>query len=515
VYDTIRTKLVWPTWAMRNERYKRLTTLGLLLDGKFYNHLPYAFHQEKDSGRNFISVVDRRPSVRYNLLKEVATRISRKLWAGPHFPRLVHTNKNLTEAAEDLMQEGKLADKLLLATRWGSVGSVAIAFRIIKGCIVYYVWRPQDCDPRFDAMGELDRLRWRYITSGTALLARGLTMTWNGRPIVAEEAYWYIQDLTRNEDLTYYPLRADEWDPTSTEGRKLLRIDDPNWSVVHNLGFVQAQWFTNLSGGEYPDGDCTWEPAVNTSIHLEYTLSMLGRGIWYNSAPQVVLKGEMLNQEEMGNNLYIKRGPANLIQIDVDRKMGEGEATSGADVKLLEMNGAWIAHAMEYIKEARQLALEQIQSSRKDPDNITGTMSGKAMELLEDDTTDLLMEMRTNYGDNGFLPLLRHSLEAAKKARHPAVVRVSLGTLDDLHAQWPLPFQPDPQDLQVYTAALQIAAGLGFVDPETAAIMWQNYADVPESANASGKRASKPQLELIHGPEPSANGKGAASGASR
>jgi hypothetical protein len=483
VYERIAQTVPIPTWATYDQRQIRLRRLRALLDGTFYDKLPYSFLDEAE-GRRGIPVTNKRPSVRYPLLREVAVSLARKLWAGSHFPRFVHKRDAVQDAAQALIDEGQLNRRLLRMSRIASVGSAAITFTILAGRIVYRVWWPEDCDPFFDAFDELERLRIRYVTSGNDLKARGFTVTAKGESLRPGDPYWYVQDLTTTEHITYYPMADGDWSPARDGvNAKLTVIADPEWTVTHNLGFVPGVWVRNLSEGEYPDGECTWWPAVPTAIHLDYTLSMLGRGLWYGASPQPVVKGELRNYEPggpPGGPPIFRRGPATFLQVDADRKRGDVE-TRGADVKLLEMTGQWLTHAVEYVREARKLALEAIAASRKDPDNIRGNLSGKAMELLEDDTIDLLMELRTTHGDGGAVPVVRKSLMAARKMRHPTLAGVSVRDVDTLTAQWPLPFQPDPTDLQVFTTALMLAEQRGYVEREYAGTMWRNYADVPDA----------------------------------
>jgi hypothetical protein len=490
VYRAIAGKMPWPAWAMKDARYRRLATYAKLLDGTFYDHLTFPFHQEFDQSRRYISVYERRPSVRYPLLEEIAVALARKLWAGGHFPKFVHDSDRLIEAIDALVDEGQLVNIMLDVSEKAAVGSAAVTFQILNGKLLYHVWPAHHCRPIFASNGDLAVLRVQYVTSGADLLERGITWAVNNlqafgganrqrqEPIKADQSYWFVQDFGAQADVVYYPFEQTEWDPTQGS-TALIPIDKP-WSDPHAMGFVKGVWIKNV-GGVWPDGKPMWPPGViDTAINLDYTLSLLGRGIWYNSAPQVVLKGELLNQEDLGpGGVRFNRGPANMLQIPMDKDDG-GEKTSNADIKLLEMRGQWIQYALEYVRQERMVALEGAHASRKDPDAIKGQMTGRAMQLIEDDVTDHIHETRNSHGTYGILPLIRKTILAAKIVRHPAVANVSVRSLDELQLQWPLPFSPDPTDLQVFTTTLTVAEAQGYIDNATAGMMFRNYADAPE-----------------------------------
>jgi hypothetical protein len=93
--------------------------------------------------------------------------------------------------------------------------------------------------------------------------------------------------------------------------------------------------------------------------------------------------------------------------------------------------------------------LEQIAASRKDPDKMKAPLSGRAMEYLDEESNDLVMDLRSQYGEDGALPLIKKIAMAAKLMGDNAVGGIQL--------QWPRLFQPTPDELFALMQALQIA----------------------------------------------------------
>src|SRR5690348_13068171 len=70
------------------ERTRRLDLLRRVLDGSFYDVLPNAFHEERNAAGEYVPLRQRRPSVRYNLCREVVERSVGMLFGEGRFPTL-------------------------------------------------------------------------------------------------------------------------------------------------------------------------------------------------------------------------------------------------------------------------------------------------------------------------------------------------------------------------------------------------------------------------------------------
>lgn len=462
MFRQISERINYAAWVRYDPRYKNLDIFDRLLDGTFYDEIPNAFYDEAQPGSNDpIPLKDRRPSAQYHLPRMVARWCARKLFAGRHVPRIVHPDKAVMKKIMKMAKKAHLFETMMNAATLGSVGSVAVTFRVDKKdkgetAIDLTVWRAKYCQPKFNDNGDLDELRLAYSTSGAQMLSLGFTNDVLGREIDATDKYWFIRDYTRQHEITYIPIQRDEWNPVEGAQREGVFLSPSMDDLVeHGLGFVPGHWFKNLSGGCAPDGACTWEDAIPNSIEIDYTMSQIGRGVRYNCSPQPVIKGEILN-----NDGGVTRGPTHYIHLAGDRKDAEGNVLGGGTAMLLEMNGAGIKASLEYVKELHNMALEQISAARKDPEKMKGPLSGRAMEFLDEDSHDLAMELRTSYGEHGLLPLLKK------------ILRVTDPDMDveNIGLKWPRMYQPTPQDIQFLIAGLAQAIdpmGVGKIKPNS------------------------------------------------
>lgn len=439
IAQTIR----YPDWATEDSRYRRLDLRDRLLEGTFYNHLQNAFYDETTQSGTLIPLIERRPSAQYRLPRMVARWCTRKLFTGRHAPKVRHKDKAKAAAIAALLRKGKFWERMAEAALLGSVGAVAATFRVEiedgkNPKVALQLWRAKYCQPSFDDMGELAQLRVAYTTSSQQLKAMKAPGVEDGKE------YWYIRDWTAAGEITYEPVLKNEWNPVhgfvgdNAQGRELKPWAGEEYN--HTLGFVTAQWFVNLGGGQAPDGACTFEDAIPNSVELDYTLSQIGRGTRYNCAPQLVTIGQVMNGD-------VTRGPMTQIQMRGGYRDEDGSTVMPGDAKLLEMSGAGTTAALALIDHLRNMALEQIAASRKDPDKMKAPLSGRAMEYLDQDSDDLVGDLRSQYGEHGALPLIKKIVIACALDRDAGGITL----------QWPRMFQPTPDEVYSLVQAFQIA----------------------------------------------------------
>ena len=494
MYKAISEKIRFPDWA--DTRYREMATRELFLRGHFYDHLPNPFSAETRSDGEYIPILERRPSVPYNLPRAISAETRRWLWSGRNCPRLMCEDEDLLEAAQRLVRESGMIKKMAEATFFGSVGSVAVTFQIRVGAdgyprVMFDTWRAKDCQVTFNDVGELTNLRVQYICPGRSFLAQGIThaATETGpsnldKPIERDKLYWFTRDYTDQWVITYRPLEEGDYNPREPSDQRRLIVDIDR-STAHALGFVPGEWIQNLPGGEHPDGDCTWWPALNTAITLDYTLSMIPRGLWYNLCPQLVIEGELLNQGVDQNGRMLIRGPSNVLQMAPLEKGVGGQQHGGGQAYLLESNGAVFGKAVEIVDAFKKIAKEQIQASRKDPDKLTSAQSGVAVDTLEQEHMGLVQELRQSYGEDGYMPLLRKVTLAAYLAEHPLMrgIRLDPDVLEEeLSLQWPREII-SAQDFSLIEPALMDAVERKMVPAEDIAGWIRTHLDLPFRAD--------------------------------
>lgn len=448
----------WLPWQEKDPRYMRLAELDRLLDGEFYDHLDYPFSQENDNNR-YIEMLRRRPSVQWNIYDMISRMCARKIFAGRHAPVLMHENDKIKLAMQGLSQEASLMHVMNEAVVWGSAGSVAITFRIIgfgegKHKAVANVWRARDCWPKFNARKELELLRVQLVTGGGYFIENGTVLDYEGKEIDAAKRYWFVNDFTGDREVRYLPIPEVDWMPIERRSPK-LRVDPGEQLPPHELGFVPAQWIINQSGGRFPDGQCTWKNAVKHVILVDYTMSQIGAGIWYNCSPQVVIKGQLLN---MDGTVY--RGASRFFQVERGIQDKEGVSLEPGSVELLEATGKALEVGVDiFIAELKKQALQQICASQKDPEKFTTAMSGRAAEILDAEFVDLFMEKRTIYGDDGYLGLLKKMAIAASKNGHVLLDGVEEKEIDGTTLYWPAMNPPSADEMQKLMTGAQSAVG--------------------------------------------------------
>jgi hypothetical protein len=462
VYEKISSKIARQKWCARDPRYVRLDNYDRLIDGTFYQHLQYAFYDETTHGGEPVPIDERRPSAQFRLCRWVARWSIRKLFAGRHAPKIVHPDPKTARTVRTLARSCRLIQTMAQAAFLGSVGSVGITFRVDEDQRVSLaVWRSRFLEPKFDKNGELASLRLQYQASGSALAAIGAplrrdrnTPPHTPTPEDLQSVWWFIRDYLPDKEVTYLPVRGEDWNPvdgfTRSEDQNRELEPWPEEVYPHRLGFVPAVWVVNLLGGEPPDGCATFEDAIPNAIDLDFTLSQLGRGVRYNAAPQLTVIGEIRNAQ-------VVRGPMSYLHLEPAHKTEDGETLGAGSATLLEMNGSAIVAGIQLLEFERNLALESIAASRKDPEKMRGMLSARAMEFLEEDSTDLVGELRTQYGE-AILSLLRKITRATGSISESAAAKLKL--------QWPRLFMPTPAEMAQLIPALRDAV-TPIVDPTT------------------------------------------------
>jgi hypothetical protein len=155
-------------------------------------------------------------------------------------------------------------------------------------------------------------------------------------------------------------------------------------------------WVRNLPGGEAPDGACTFQAAIDTSVEIDYQLSQAGRGLKYSSDPTLLLK------EPATSDANLVRSSSSAIIVSAD-----------GDAKMLEISGTASGAVIDYVRTLREMALESIHGNRSNADRVSAAQSGRAMELLFAPLISLADNLRVSYGEDALLKLLRMVIKAS------------------------------------------------------------------------------------------------------
>jgi hypothetical protein len=334
------------------ERTRTLDILRRVLDGTFYEVLPYEFHEERTSAGDYIPLRKRRPSVRYPMPRIVVEDSVALLFSEGHFPGIDSPDRAVRDALANIVRDARLNSIMTEAGLRGSIGSVAILLRVLRGRVFFDVMDTLYLTPHWDAEAPdtLDCVIEKYKVAGSVLAAQGYDIA------DPDATYWFMRCWDSRYETWYEP-----W----TAGEGLEPRIDQSRSVRHGLGFVPLAWIRNLPGGTAIDGACSFRSAIDTSIEIDYQLSQAGRGLKYSSDPTLLIR------EPAGLDGDMVHGAANALVV-----------SEKGDAKLLEIGGTASSAVIEYVRTLRELALESLHGNRADASRLTVPASGRALELM-------------------------------------------------------------------------------------------------------------------------------------
>lgn len=401
------------------ERARILNIFERILDNRLYDSLPYEFHEERSPNGDYIPLRHRRPSVRYALARVIVEDSVALLFSDGHFPEIVCATQEGRDGVGRLVRATRLNSVMTETALRGSVGSVAVLLRVLRGRPFLKVMSTTYLTPEWDptAPDTLLRVTERYKVSGAELLTRGYEVA------DAQASYWFMRSWDENNELWFTPTPLDQ----------PVRLVDEARSVHHGLGFVPIVWIRNLPGGTEPDGSCTFRSAIDTSIEIDYQLSQAGRGLKYSSDPTLLIK------EPAGLEGSAVRGAANALVV-----------SEKGDAKLLEIGGTASQAVIDYVRVLRELALESVHGNRTDASRLSAPASGRALEMMNQGLLWLADNLRVSYGEGGLLPILRMMLKvhAIKPLLVDGKSLPDIPVDDIISLQWPAWYPTDSLDRQ-------------------------------------------------------------------
>ena len=439
------------------ERTHKLEILRRVLNGSFYEALPYEFHDERGAGGEYVPLRRRRPSVRYGLCRIVVEDSVALLFSEGHFPTLISANRSVREFLSDLVHEARLNETMIDAALRGSVGSVAIQMRVLRGRVFFDAMETTYLTPEWEpeAPDTLHSVTEKYKVSGAQLIGQGFAVD------EARADYWFMRRWDNDGETWFVPWPVGAANPKPD-------IDQTR-SVRHGLGFVPIVWIRNLPGpsatGDGIDGACTFRAAIETAIEIDYQLSQAGRGLKYSSDPTLLIK------EPASTDTELVKSAGNALVV-----------SEKGDAKLLEIGGTASSAVIEYVRTLRELALESVHGNRSDASRLTAAASGRALELMQQGLIWLADNLRISYGEGALVALARMVLRAAQvyplrvfDAPAPpldAAARISL--------QWPRWHPSTADDRQKDAITLSTLAAAGQISRETAVSSIADIYDIDD-----------------------------------
>lgn len=454
-------------------RYKRLDAYERLLNGTIYEHLLYPFDMEVDSSKKYVSLLKRRPSVRYGLPKIIVNQHASMTFGEQHFPhvRCIHPKdseqtdeqKATEEACQALIRTLKLAAIMQEAIRKGSIGSAALIAKIRdNGMPAIEVVAGKEAKPEiideidYENIPALNRI---WDIDGEALSDFGYEV----KKEDLQKTFWLRIHIDKTDWTWYKPLTDKQYSRLGEKDENNVVIawqEDDDRSGAH--GFTDrapAIWLRNFTvGSDALDGVCTFEgPVADDCVAIDYLLSQSGRGLRYSMDPLLVIK-----MGEMGlASLDLARGQTSSG--DIPKTTGILPLTGGdSDAKLLEISGGGFDAAQEFFKKLRELTLETCGGIITGQETKEGPQSGRAIELHHVLATFFTEQLRVCYGDAGLIPLLNLLLVALQSGAIDLQDGEDWSGIDlktPLSLSWPQWRLPTGADLLAEITALQLVAG--------------------------------------------------------
>ena len=492
-----------PKWQAADARLKHLALMDSYLDGSIYDSLPYEFDEESLPGKTVpkqVKLHERKPSTRLNAARTISKNVARKLFAGRHAPSLVlEEYPDKVKNIQDYLKQASTNKEMLGLAIKGSIGSVAATFKLVdvdgELHLVLSSHKATECFPVFDAAKQLIKLTIAYEVTGRWFYDQGYRKDFNGDDLEMKGKYFYIRVLDKVSETFFQPITIADWNPVEGPDEKLIPISEGVLQpVAHGLGFVPSQWFVNLSGGTFPDGDCLFEPALDNVIAYDYGMSQIDLGLNNAACPVTVIKGNLVQYEDESGK-PITRPASRYIHFEAGVKDPEGISEEGGDAKLLETSGQGFLAKLKQLEQLKKNIAEQASSSRKDPDKVTTAMSGKGIELIEEEFMDLVFELRTCYGEDGFLRLVKKMCLAGIEAGHKLLKGITKEMVSMLDLAWPDLHDMSPQEYQQYVTGIVQGAESNLIDGQQARDLHRAKVDVPTS-HASKNSKIKPVGKL-------------------
>lgn len=439
-------------------RAARIQALTSVLEGRQYDHLAQPFSMELTPAGEYVPLDQRRPSVRAALCRTVVDDSVSLLFSEGHFPT-IHTNDDPTRAALAAFVKGtRLNETMIDAAVRGSVGSVALLFRVLSCKPFVSVLNTAYLTPTYDPQ-DPDRLvhvREQYKVDARDLVAQGYDVDDKAGP------HWFRRDWTTDSEVWYLP-----WPVRPKDDKPFTPQIDAERTVQHGLGFCPLVWIQNLPGGQFPDGACTFDAALDTSIELDYLLSQGGRALKYAGDPKLVIT------DPGGASRPLSGGAANAIVLT---------DTTG-DAKLLEINGTAATATLDYARYLRSLALEAIHGNRADADKLSAAQSGRAMELMNQGLIWLADRLRTSYGEGALLSLARMICRASGLVSGGLLIgeeRYANLNAKGLSLAWPRWYAPTADDRQQEATTLGSLVTSGLLSKLTATRILADTYDIED-----------------------------------
>lgn len=371
--------------------YKRI------LDGNIYECFKYSYGQEYIGSLTYPEYVEeakRAPCINsgLNIMRSVVEQSVGFVWGEDRFPRIMIDDDNTKAWVDNIVKDTHLSQVMQDATTVGSIGSSLIHVKVLNDRFFLDVHDTIYFTPAYDpqAPDTLISLTEKKKVLGRDLIDAGYKISDADK----DTEYWFQRVWDTQDEVWYHPWKCNDKDARAS-------VDNTR-TTRHGLGLVPWVWMKNLdSCNGQIDGRCTFEPAIENCIQIDYAMSRADRALKYNSDPLMIFKTRNPNQvADFARN----SGNAMILPIE-------------SDAQILEVSGD-AAHAiLDTVKELQDQAMQAIHGSRADPAKLAISNSSLGQKTLYLPTIQLAGHLRVSFGDQGLVPLLKMMITIAAEIK--------------------------------------------------------------------------------------------------
>lgn len=435
-----------------------------------YDHLP-EWDSTKGDGTP-LGVRQKQPRIKSAFAKTLSQRLTAKLVGPTVFPSF-----NIPDSPDDqaflkaVIRESHLKYHILEPTRrMVNTGSVFYRFYLDAGVIKSEWYPAKHCYPEFQPNGELSKVVIKYVYEDENDVGA------NGE----EKSKWYRIDLMMDREILY--------DNPEFEANKEPVFNVVS-EVVHDLGFVQGEWFRTCEDNDSPDGYGLVSDIMDFIDELNYSLSQSSSAVSFNQDPQLTFSG--MDSDELDGVLRSSMKSWNL------GRAGKAE--------FLENDLKGVHTAMELRDKVRLNIQDISRILLLDPEKIVGSaQSAKAMEILHGPLKDLVDELRMpmEKGLKNLILKMALAILIANARGIPVPIEIPAGYKPmslDVDIEWPPMFQQTIEDLQKKISATAAATSSNLISRETGTKYLAKDFGVENVEEEIAKIAAQPVLNPFGG----------------
>jgi hypothetical protein len=461
--------------------------------------LPAGFY---DAGQT-LPLKFRKPVAPIHLVPVIVHRFTSLLFSSARSPKVTCPEDPLTtDWVNAAIESGRLWSHFIQARNYGgSMGSVGIGFKFVKGRLQFEIFDPRFCTPEFSdkSTGELYSIERRFVY--TDHIRDPKTGRW------VEAQFWYRRVIDGDSDQVW-------------EKVPLYDGAEPDWesethsTVPHPFKECPVQWIQNKPIQDETDGDPDCHGVYDLCWAIDSLFSQAHTGTLKNCDPTVHIGSDDDSFEGLA------KGSNNAVKTE-----------KGGTMEFVEMDGAGIKVAMDLAEKLE----ERVQLIARCYFDKQGGEAAKTATEVERDYSSMIEEAdirREQYGEHGIKPLLEKLIRAAKTLgmatidrSNPATPMITrrqiilpkkpiinpdtgeitgleerkLGSGETITLQWPPYFMPSLQDATLAVKAAGDAKLSGLIDAEHATQSVAPYfqvENIPEMLKRVKAEAATTQQEL-------------------